>query len=79
MKKYLIIYLVVFFIGFLLWSGLYYVYTASILGVAKFRIDFGIRAGLVLGISITGLIYWRDMEKKGDEKKKRGNNPPHKV
>ena len=76
MKKYLIIYLVVFFIGFLLWSGLYYVYTASILGVAKYRIDFGIRAGLVLGISITGLIYWRDMEKKEDEKKKRGNNPP---
>ena len=72
MKKYLIIYLVVFFIGFLLWSGLYYVYTASILGVAKFRIDFGIRAGLVLGISITGLIYWRDMEKKEDEKKEKG-------
>ena len=72
MKKYLIIYLVVFFIGFIVWSGLYYVYTASILGVAKFRIDFGIRAGLVLGISITGLIYWRDMEKKADEKKERG-------
>ena len=69
MKKYLIIYLVVFFIGFIVWSGLYYVYTASILGVAKFRIDFGVRAGLVLGISITGLIYWRDKEKEDKEKK----------
>ncbi len=69
MKKYLIIYLVVFFIGFLLWSGLYYVYTASILGVAKFRIDFGIRAGLVLGISITGLIFWRDKEKEKQKEK----------
>ncbi|WP_201328119.1 hypothetical protein [Thermotomaculum hydrothermale] len=68
MKKYLIIYLAVFLIGFIVWSGLYYVYTASILGVAKFRIDYGIRAGLVLGISITGLIYWRDLEdkEKGD-------------
>ncbi len=76
MKKYIIIYLIVFFLGFITWSGLYYVYTASILGVAKFRIDYGVRAGLVLGISVTGLIYWRDMEKKEDEKKKRGNNPP---
>ncbi len=68
MKKYLLIYIIVFFAGFLIWSGLYYVYTASILGVAKFRIDFGIRAGLVLGISITGLIYWRDKEREEREK-----------
>ena len=72
MKRYIIIYLIVFFLGFITWSGLYYVYTASILGVAKFRIDYGVRAGIVLGISITGLIYWRDMEKKEDEKKEEG-------
>ncbi|GEM_PF-3571965 len=69
MKKYILIYIAVFIAGFLIWTGLYYAYTGSILGDAKFRVDYGIRAGLVLGISITGLIFWRDKER---EEKKEG-------
>ncbi len=67
MKKYILIYIAVFVLGFIVWTGLYYVYTASVLGVAKFRVDFGIRAGLVLGISVTGLIFWRDKEKEKEK------------
>ncbi len=68
MRKYLLIFLLVFLAGFIVWSGLYYVYSASLSGVGEFRVDFGIRAGLVLGISITGLIFWRDKEKEEKEK-----------
>ncbi len=68
--KYIGIFVLVFFLGFLTWTGLYYAYTGSILGVSKVRLDYGFRAGLVLGISITGLIFWRDKEK---EEKKRGD------
>ncbi len=67
MKKYILIYIAVFLAGFLVWTGLYYAYTASVLGIAKFRVDYGIRAGLVLGISITGLIFWRDKEREKKE------------
>ena len=70
MRKYLLIFIGVFIIGFFTWTGLYYAYTASVLGVAKFRVDYGIRAGLVLGISISGLIFWLDSEK---ENKKKGD------